>query len=437
MKNPLETAEFFIHIKQNEKAKIVLDLLKPHAHTAEDIDRLGKLYSDIREYNDTLELAQRIYDLLPDDVSKFDVRTNIIRAHLNLNHPEEALKYVLINEKEKPKDHGSQMDKAMVYFLLNRKEESERILRKILTEPRTKDIDNRVKFNLGTFDLAKGNFKEGLNHVLLDGKLLNIWETYTLPIERWDGKTYPGKTILLAYEAGIGDEIINIRWQKHIQERGMNCVYYTERKDLAEVFKRNGFNIITDIKKIQPDWLWTYSMETPVWLDIDYKDLWYGPYLKAKGTTDKLPGKFKIGLKYSGNLKYDQDLHRTIPKDLLVDCMPECATLYSFQVGDDIDFDDDRVLPLRDKIKSWDDTLNYLDQMDLVISSCTSLPHAASAMGKETIVMVPILNYYTWAYKNKNSAWYSDSTTILRQQKYDDWNVPLEELKVLLNEKKI
>ncbi len=62
MNNPLATAEFFIYLKQFEKAKIVLDLLKPYAHRIEEIDQLGKLYAEIREFNDTLELANKIYD---------------------------------------------------------------------------------------------------------------------------------------------------------------------------------------------------------------------------------------------------------------------------------------------------------------------------------------------------------------------------------------
>ena len=86
--NPLSTAEFFIHLKQFEKAKIVLDLLKPYAQRIEEIDQLGKLYADIREFNDTLELAHRIYSLVKNHPqSRFDARTNIIRAHLNLNQP--------------------------------------------------------------------------------------------------------------------------------------------------------------------------------------------------------------------------------------------------------------------------------------------------------------------------------------------------------------
>ena len=154
MKNPLNTAEFFAEIKEFDKAKIVLDLLKPYANTLDDIDQLGKIYADIREFNDTLELAHKMFNMVPNEEheAKYNCRVNIIRAHLNLNQPKEALKYILINEKEKPKDHPNQMDKAMVYFLLNQKDDGEKLLRKILTEPRTKDIDGRVRFNLGTYD---------------------------------------------------------------------------------------------------------------------------------------------------------------------------------------------------------------------------------------------------------------------------------------------
>ena len=180
-KSPLTTAEFFIELKQNEKAKIILDLLKPYATTIENIDQIGKLYADIREFNDTLELAHKIYSLCNDEQTRYTARVNIIRAHLNLNQPKEALEYILINEKQKPNDHSNQMDKAMVYFLLNQKPIGEKILRNILTQPRTKDVDKRVTFNLGTYELSAGNFRPGLRKVMLAGRELNIWESYNLP----------------------------------------------------------------------------------------------------------------------------------------------------------------------------------------------------------------------------------------------------------------
>ena len=431
--NPLSTAEFFIQIKQFEKAKIVLDLLKPYAQRLEELDQLGKCYAEIREFNDTLELAHKMYALVNTKQSRFDARVNIIRAHLNLNQPKEALVYIDINEREEPGDHPNLMDKAMAYFLLDRKVEGENILRSILTEPHTEDVDFSVNFNLGTYDLRNGNFKEGLRHVLLDGRKLNIWHEFKFPREQlWEGNPILGKTILLCAEGGIGDEIISIRFMKHFKDVGMNPIWMTDRKDIADIFNRCGFQTSPNLKEIPKDWLWTYSMPSPTYLDLDEDDLWYGPYLKPLNSTPKLPntGKKKIGIKCMGNPKYDQDLHRTIPFEELIDSIPEDYEIYSFHI--DENFEHPRLIQLKDKIKTWDDTLDYLSQMDIVVSSCTSLIHAAGAIGKESIVIVPILTYYTWAKLGNTTKWYGDNLTILRQTEYNNWKSPLLELKNML-----
>lgn len=431
-KNPLETVDFFITIKENDKAKIVLDLLKPHATTIKDIDKLGDLYAQIREFNDTLELAHKIYDLCNDDHTRYIARVNIIRAHLNLNQPKEALEYILINEKYKPNDHPNQMDKAMVYFLLNQKPIGEQILRNILTQPRSKDIDKRVNFNLGTYELSAGNFRSGLRKVLLAGRELNIWEKYDLPKKNnFTGNIEPGKTILICSEGGMGDEIISVRFAKHLKDRGMNPIWYTPRKDLGGIFNRSGFETINDITEYKDDWLWCYSMPIPCYLELEQEELWYGPYITPLRTKEQLPGKKKVGIKTMGNPKYDQDLHRTIPWEDTINAIPEDYTIYSFHV--DEDFHHPRVINLKDKIKSWEDTLDYIDQMDCIVSSCTSLVHAAAAMDKKTYVCVPILNYYTWAIPGAHTKWYSDNITIVRQTEYDNWNSTMAELKELLH----
>lgn len=433
MRNPTETAEFFIYIKQFEKAKIVLDLLKPYAQNINEINQLGKLYSEIREFNDTLELALRIYKLINDPQGQFDARTNIIRAYLNLNEPEKALTYILLNEQYNPKDHANRMDKALAYFFLDKKDIGEQILRDILKEPHSQEIDDKVRFNLGTYDLRNGNFKEGLYQVLLGGRKLNIWHEFNFPKNQlWTGKVNPGKTIVLCAEGGIGDEIISVRFMKHFKDIGMNPIWYTDRKDIANIFNRCGFETVLNLKELPNDWLWTYSMPTPSYLNLIENDLWYGPYLTAKNKNPLLKGSKKIGIKTMGNPKYDQDLHRTIPFNELIDCIPEDYTIYSFHI--DENFEHPRVTSLKDKINSWDDTLDYINQMDLIVSSCTSLIHAAGALGKDSIVMVPILTYYTWAKPEYHTKWYGDNLTILRQIQYDNWSSPLKELKNILNE---
>jgi hypothetical protein len=427
MINALATAEYLISIKKNEDARTVLDIMYKYCTTLEQLDSIGKLYAEIREFEKCHEIAYKLYDMSSGD-QRMTARTNIVRACLNLNKPHEALKHISFIEKVNPKDHPNRMDKAMSFFLLNRKKEGESILRSILNEPRTEDIDFRVKFNLGTYDLANGNFKEGLRHVLLDGRKLNIWHRFDLPIQNmWEGGVQKDKTILMCAEGGIGDEIISVRFQKHFRDVGMKPVWFTDRKDLLRVFKRNGFDVIDSLKDYRSDWLWCYSMASPTFLDLEEDQLWSGPYITPLRQSEKLDGKIKIGIKCMGNPKYDQDLHRSIPAKEVIDLLPKDATIYSFHVDEDID--DARVVSLRDKIKSWDDTLDYIDQMDFIISSCTSLAHAASAMSKRTAVMVPILNYYTWARPEKHSKWYSENTTIIRQKEYDNWNAALEELK--------
>jgi hypothetical protein len=429
--NPLLTAEFFISHRDSTSAKIVLDLMKPYATTIPQMDALGKLYADIREFNDTLELAHKIYQLVDAPDAKFDARVNIIRAYLNLNKPIEALKYINLNDQQRFNDHPNQMDKAMALFLLGDKDAGEAILRHILTEPHTEDVDNRVRFNLGTYDLRKGKFKEGMRQVLLGGRKLNIWHKFKFSQDQlWEGEPQPGKNIIVCAEGGIGDEIISVRFMKHLKDVGMNPIWYTDRLDIATIFNRNGFETISTVETVPQGWLWTYSMPVPSYLNLEPTDLWYGPYLTPLRRLPTLEGKKKIGIKCMGNPKYDQDLHRTIPFEQLIDQIPEDYTIYSFHV--DEDFCHPRVINLKDKIKTWDDTLDYLDQMDIVVSSCTSLIHAAGAMGKESIVIVPILTYYTWATMEKHSPWYGDNLTVLFQTEYDNWNAPLAQLKDML-----
>ena len=174
-------------------------------------------------------------------------------------------------------------------------------------------------------------------------------------------------------------------------------------------------------------------MPSPIYLDLDEKDLWYGNYLAPINRAPKLKdtGKKKIGIKCMGNPKYDQDLHRTIPFEELINCIPEDYEIYSFHI--DEDFAHPRVIDLKDKIKTWDDTLDYLDQMDIVVSSCTSLIHAAGSMGKKSVVVVPILTYYMWCKPDYHTAWYANNLTVFRQKEYDNWKAPLLELKQYLS----
>jgi ADP-heptose:LPS heptosyltransferase len=87
-------------------------------------------------------------------------------------------------------------------------------------------------------------------------------------------------------------------------------------------------------------------------------------------------------------------------------------------------------IDLGDRIDSWEDTLDFIDQMDCIVSSCTSLVHAAGAIGKTTFVAVPIAEYYIWttSRRDDSSPWYGDNFHVIRQTEVRDWNKPLAEI---------
>jgi tetratricopeptide (TPR) repeat protein len=434
MKDPLSTAKFLIDIDQKEKAKIVLDLMQPYAQLIEHFDELGQLYVKCKSFDRSLEIALKLYNdfsLTPDQ--KYTTRINIIRGYLQLNKPEEALKFIQINLKDAPDDPNLRMEEAFTYFLLDRKDLGEKVLRDILTKPHDQEIDRKVKFNLGTYDLRNGLFKKGLREVLLGGRAFNSWHEFPFPkTNLWQGEPAEGKTILVCAEGGIGDEIISVRFMKHLKEKGLNPIWFSNSKAVINIFERCGFPCMSNVKLLPDDWLWTYSMPVPSYLELEQNELWYGPYLSPIKKAPKLEGEKKIGIKSMGNPQYDQDLHRTVPFEEMIACIPEDYTIYSFHMDEDLIHP--RVINLKDKIKNWDDTFDYIDQMDIVVSSCTSLIHAAGSMGKLSVVLTPLLNYYTWAIPGNKTKWYSDNLTIFRQKHYANWDLPLAELKEYLHE---
>ena len=196
--------------------------------------------------------------------------------------------------------------------------------------------------------------------------------------------------------------------------------------------KINGiFETITDIADINPTWYWTYAMQMPVHLDVDESELWDGPFLEVKDKRDVIPK--TIGLKISGNKNYDQDLARNIPLEDILAVIPEEYTVYSFQFDDPIDHP--RLVNWMDADKTtWDDTLNKMGEMEFMISSCTSLIHAAGAIGKKSYVFTPILRYYPWGNDKSRSPWYDDNLTVLHQVTNNSWEEPVAVLGELINE---
>jgi len=446
MNSPLTPiVQFLRDVNELKVAESLLDVFAKYSNNIEQFDEIAKHFMDIKRYNKAIKQCESALALASPQQAYF-VRMNLAKLYNNINYPEKSLNVLALNEKLNPKDLDVKLEKMFSLFLLNRKEESKELLLKILNDPTaTEKQVQTCKFNMGTYDLYAGKFKEGLHGFLVEGKKLGIWKDKAIiNLPSWTGEI-DGSEIVIMGQGGIGDEVINVRFMKNLQDLGMKPIWLTNFKGLKTVFDRNGFKTITSVKDIPKTCKYqTYAMTLPIYLNLEENEVWQGPYLKAdpmyvaKHIMILNHSEITIGLKWSGNPEYDQDLHRAMRVKDMVECFPDNFELYSIQKDDYEDaapfFETGRITNLADKLETFEDTLGIMENLDIIVTSCTSIAHLAGAMGKKVIVIVPITAYYTWSSRDDTTSnWYSKNTTVLRQSVTRSWKEPLEQLKSYLS----
>lgn len=300
------------------------------------------------------------------------------------------------------------LDKALNHSKKGELNKAERILRSL--DPN----DPRVQFNLGWYDIRKGELLKGMEG-MVQGRFLNVFGSAplrTAPI--WRDEPLEGKTLLFHSEGGLGDHIINVRFAKYFKAMGARVIVSTDRS-LKDVFSQLPFVdevVTTELAHLTVHDYWVPAMSALVVLRQNTIDP--TPYIPRP--TPNLPSeKLKVGIRWSGNPKFEHEqLRRFNPQPLIDLHTLDGVQVYSFQRDDNLQELPESIIDLQDELKTWEDTCQWLSNMDVVITSCTSVAHMAAAMGVPTWVIVPQLPYYVWS--NPKQPWYS-STTIYQQRK--------------------
>ncbi|NDD85026.1 hypothetical protein EBZ38_12245 [bacterium] len=459
----IKTLESF---KRIDLAIEVLEEFAKYAFNYEQLDNIAKCYFKLKYYNQAIKYSEKTLAVAGNSQQIYFARFNLINVYNHANYPEKALRYIKMNQAVIPNDINITLENAYSHFLINKKKEAESILNEALLTPNlSEELITKIKFNLGTYHLYRDEFQTGLRLFLEEGAKMKFWNTDTIftrninlnfeTFERkvkaqkfikWDGKPKPGKKLIIHAEAGIGDEIINFRFLKYIKDQRMDPYWYNssqERKDLLSMFKRHGYNTIQSLREVDSDTeiYYVQSMHLPIVMGLEYPDLWYGSYLKPDSFYIKKWRHIKqnkpvIGIRWQGNPAYDQDLHRSVPLKQILDCFEGYdVKLVSLQKDNGLEEIDDRILDLSDQLNSWEDTLGLMSNLDLVITSCTSVAHASGAAGFPTVVMVPISAYYVWSHSMEQSPWYGNHVTLCRQEKPRVWDEPIKKLLQIIKQR--
>ena len=318
--NPEPLIQMFKDMNEYNLGIQVLNVFKRISTNYLQWDSLGKLYHSLKSYDNALDCLLCCSKQITHPDERYKLNTNFAKVYNNLNLPEEALKHIEENLNKNPKDYNMLLEQVFSFYLLNKKEESEQMLLNMLTlDNIPEETKIRINFNLGTHQIRRGLFLEGLEKFYIVGKSIGIWPEIDTPLTFWKGGVHFGKTIVVYAEGGIGDEFVNIRFLKNLQEMGMNPVWFSTKRNLYPIWNRNGFKTIDSLAQVPANSLYSASMGLPLYLKMKLENLWTGPYItphpvyKETWKYIKRPQKLNIGFRWFGNPLYDQDLHRTIP----------------------------------------------------------------------------------------------------------------------------
>lgn len=287
--------------------------------------------------------------------------------------------------------------------------------------------------------------------ILHSERMYSLWGAYAGNYKKpiWDGKPESGKTILMVGEGGIGDEFFASKYSHSYHEHEMKTVFatnYTSSISILERIKTIDKVIhVSEITKFEDYDYWIPAGETPLAFDYTIEDMPTHQYLypledyveKWKNIIPE-SNKLKVGVRWSGSKTYEVAAKTIIPFSFFdgLTNIPN-VEIYSLQKDEGLEelTKDSKVIPLHDKLESWDDTIAAMSQLDLVISSSTSIPVVSAAINKPTWVVLPLFPYCLWLGEETKSYWFGDTIRLYRQNNIDSWQEPFERLKVDLYDK--
>lgn len=307
-------------------------------------------------------------------------------------------------------------------------------------------VDARV--NRGMSYLAQKRWLEGWRDYDANlGREKNRKELKYGDEPRWDGSK--GKNVVVYGEQGIGDEISFASCLPELIRDSKSVTIECDKR-VAKLFRRSFPTTTVHPTRYKPEDERAWAKEAkfdarvalgelPRYYRNKDSDFHGRPYLTPredmavqwKAVLDSLGPKPKIGISWVGGIPKTGQRRRSVTLDTFAPLFNGFdADWVSLQYKDfDVsDAEEKYGIKIHDwewgtRFWDYDQTVALISQLDLVISVCTTVVHAAGAVGKECWCLVPKIPM--WRYL-ENGDWFPWSGSVkLYRQKGNEWPMHL------------
>lgn len=136
--------------------------------------------------------------------------------------------------------------------------------------------------------------------------------------------------------------------------------------------------------------------------------------------------KTRIGVVWSSTSGFEDDHNRSVALADFVRALPQGSFDY-ICLQKDLKDSDKAALAMRgdirffgDQIRNFGDTAALVDSVDLVVSTCTAVPHLSATMGKPTWLLLAHAPDWRWQLEGTTTPWYP-AARLYRQPTIGDW----------------
>lgn len=406
--------------------RILPDYPEAHNNLGGILQTLGCLEEAVRSYQAALRIR-------PDYA---DAHYNLALALQDLDRPEEALSHYDAVLERQASHWEAHNNRGNTLLALGRPRQA---LESYEAALGLRPDYAEALWNRGVVDLLLGNFERG-------------WEGYEWRHRRadafrrdfrqpaWDGAPYPGRTLLVYAEQGLGDTIQFCRYLELAKRRG-GCLWFESQARLLPLLER-----LPAIDRLLPQGSGpeAFDLQIPLLslprifgtrLDSVPAPV---PYLTVDPACCELwrrrighRHKRRIGLVWGGNPNHPSERRRGIPlAEFSTLASVKHAAWFSLQRGPQASELASppaglRITNLESEGATIQDTAAILMNLDLLITVDTMTAHLAGALGRPVWVLLSFAPDWRWMLDRSDSPWYP-GMRLFRQPRPGDWRPVIE-----------
>jgi Flp pilus assembly protein TadD len=444
------------------QARMAIDLDPQHAMAC---NNLALILIETERYDEAEIWCRRAIEIQPGLVQAHEGLSNLLRATHNYGISEEAARQAVALRPDLASTHDAL---GAVLLELDRFDEAEESFRTALrldaAQPavlthlasalrargklgeaievgrRSVEVDPNPtsEFHLGCDLLATGQFDEG-------------WRRYErrdirLPQRRfdrpvWSGDPLPGRTLLIHAEQGLGDTLQFARFLPDLKRRAGARILFECQYALAPLLSDlEGIDAVqeraVDLSPPAAEYDAQFSLlSAPLLLGTRPATI-PAPALRLNIPAEarerwrkrlEAAGKLKVGLRWCGNPAFERNGLRSAA---LAGLAPLASVpgvrFFSLQTDAAARQAEDppagmELVDLSAELSSFQETAAVLANLDLMITTDTSVAHLAGVMKVPTWLLLSAAPDWRWMQSRDDSPWYPEMR-LFRQRKLKDWS---------------